>query len=286
MQIKAVALAVLLGLVAEAAQAQPRLISDVPYEGISPVEAVDIVRSTGLRPVARPQREGPYYIVHAVDSYGDTKRVVIDAEMGDVLRVRPVRGYVRSAPWYGRTPPEFGGGPRLWRREADRMGPPPGVVGRSWRAPPPRYGALDDDDDDLRPPRAVARPPMQGPPPVAPSASLPPPPDPVQRAPAGAVPVSPAPRTATAAPVAKPPLPRERPNREAARPAAANPRAAVTPEPPSAPRVVLPGGPPAKDEPKSETTASVPAAKPAAPEPAKTPAKAPEAAMPPVNPLE
>ena len=284
MQIKAVALAVLLGLAAEAAQAQPRLVSDVLYGGISPVEAVDIVRSTGLRPVARPQREGPYYIVEAVDSYGDTKRVVIDAEMGDVVRVRPVRGYVRSAPWYGRTPPEFGGGPRLWRREADRMGPPPGAVGRSWRAPPPRYGALDDDDDDLRPPRAGARPPMQGPPP---SASLPPPPDPIQRAPAAAA-VTPGARTATAAPVAKPPLPRERPNREAARPAAANPQAAVTTaEPPkSAPRVVLPGGPPAKDEAKGETTASVPAAKPPAAEPARTPAKAPEAAMPPVNPLE
>lgn len=286
MQIKAVALAVLLGLAAEAAQAQPRLVSDVLYGGISPAEAVDIVRSTGLRPVARPQREGPYYIVHAMDSYGDTKRVVIDAEMGDVLRVRPVRGYVRSAPWYGRTPPEFGGGPRLWRGEADRMGPPPGAVGRSWRAPPPRYGILDDDDDDLMPPRATARTPMQGPPS---SAGLPPPPDPIQRAPAGAPSVNPAPRTATAAPAAKPPVPRERPSREAARPAAANPQAAVTaPEPPkSAPRVVLPGGPPARDEPKAETTASVPAPKPAAAEPPKTPpVNPPAAAMPPVNPLE
>jgi hypothetical protein len=244
------ALAVGLALSAGAAQAQLRPVSDVPYDAVSPAEAMAIVRSTGLRPLSAPFREGPYYVVHAMDSYGDTKRVVLDAEMGDVVRIRPLRGYARTAPWYGRrpTPPEFGGGPRLWRDEANRMGPPPGVIGRPWREPPPRYGVLDDDDDDLRPPRGVARPQLQGPP-LPPTAGLPPPPDPVRPPPpAAGAPANPAPRTANVTPT-NPPLPRERP---------ATARSASTP------RVILPGGPAPKEQAAPETTASIPA-KPAAP---------------------
>jgi hypothetical protein len=187
---------------------------------------------------------------------------MVDAEVGDVIRVRPVEA--RRYGWYRRTPPGLGGGPRLWRDEADYIGPPPASIGRPLRPPPPRI--VVEDEDDLPPPRGGT----QGAVTERPSAGLPPPPDPIRRAPPSAVAPA-APRTAAITPTV-PPLPREKPVVQAPRQA-------------SAPRVVLPGGPEAKGdakaESKTEVTGSISAAT-----PSNAPALKPAPGMPPVNPLE
>lgn len=69
---------------------------------LSPYEILNSVRESGLGPTAmRPVRRGPYYVLHAIDASGVEMRVVADAQLGDILSVRPVRPwidyYVRSA---------------------------------------------------------------------------------------------------------------------------------------------------------------------------------------------
>jgi hypothetical protein len=69
---------------------------------LSPYEILNSVRESGLGPTAmQPIRRGPYYVLHAIDPSGVEMRVVADAQLGDILSVRPVRPwidyYVRAA---------------------------------------------------------------------------------------------------------------------------------------------------------------------------------------------
>jgi hypothetical protein len=52
-------------------------------------EIMSIVRSTGLAPLTRPMRRGPYYVLVAVDRVGRQMRVVVDAQLGDIVNLRP-----------------------------------------------------------------------------------------------------------------------------------------------------------------------------------------------------
>jgi hypothetical protein len=83
--IKVAVVTVLLGLGATEAVAQRGWYR--PFAEVPPYEVMRMVRARGLMPVSRPVLVGPNYIVQATDRYGDLKRVVIDAEFGDVLRV-------------------------------------------------------------------------------------------------------------------------------------------------------------------------------------------------------
>jgi hypothetical protein len=56
---------------------------------LPPYEIMSIVRSTGLAPLTRPMRRGRYYILVAVDRVGRQMRVVVDAQLGDVVNMRP-----------------------------------------------------------------------------------------------------------------------------------------------------------------------------------------------------
>jgi hypothetical protein len=56
---------------------------------LPPYEVMSIVRSTGLAPLARPMRRGPYYVLVAVDRVGRQMRVVVDARLGDIVNLRP-----------------------------------------------------------------------------------------------------------------------------------------------------------------------------------------------------
>jgi hypothetical protein len=68
-----------------AATAQP-VYSD---PALPPYEVMSIVRSTGLAPLTRPTRRGPYYVLVAVDRVGRQMRVVVDAQLGDIVNLRP-----------------------------------------------------------------------------------------------------------------------------------------------------------------------------------------------------
>jgi hypothetical protein len=58
--------------------------------GLPPQEVAAIVRSTGLEPLGRPMRQGPVYVSRALDPSGQEVRVIVNAQMGRVVRIVPV----------------------------------------------------------------------------------------------------------------------------------------------------------------------------------------------------
>src|SRR5262249_32306388 len=68
----------------------PRMYGPGPqvYDGaLPPHEIMRIVRSTGLAPLTRPARRGPYYVILAGNRSGGQMRVMIDAYGGGVVRI-------------------------------------------------------------------------------------------------------------------------------------------------------------------------------------------------------
>jgi hypothetical protein len=53
-------------------------------------EVIALVRSTGLEPLSRPVRQGPAYVLNAVNPAGREVRVVVDARLGHIVRVIPL----------------------------------------------------------------------------------------------------------------------------------------------------------------------------------------------------
>jgi len=85
---------------------------------LPPYEIMSIVRSTGLAPLTRPMRRGPYYVLVAVDRVGRQMRVVVDAQLGDIVNLRPAMAAGSYGPEMGRPvglpgvaapPPDAGG---------------------------------------------------------------------------------------------------------------------------------------------------------------------------------
>jgi len=61
-----------------------------PPAPIGPMPADDvaeIVQAMGLDPVGHPARSGPFYVQHALDGYGRTLRVTVDARRSQVIAV-------------------------------------------------------------------------------------------------------------------------------------------------------------------------------------------------------
>jgi hypothetical protein len=82
---------------AQTVYAGPDLDSVLP-----PFEIMSIVRSTGLAPLTRPMRRGPYYVLVAVDRVGRQMRVVVDAQLGDIVNLRPALAAGSYGPELGR----------------------------------------------------------------------------------------------------------------------------------------------------------------------------------------
>jgi hypothetical protein len=124
------------------------------YPGYSsplpPQEVMAIVRSTGLQPLGRPERQGPTYGVRALNRAGQEVRVIVDARMGRILKVIPL-AQEAAAPPYDRPPgaamPDpYGPNPRLGAVPPPPYGPgpyDPGAYGPGTEpeAPPPISGA-------------------------------------------------------------------------------------------------------------------------------------------------
>jgi hypothetical protein len=69
---------------------------------LPPYEIMSIVRSTGLAPLTRPMRRGQYYVLVAVDRVGRQMRVVVDAQLGDIVNLRPALAGGSYGPELGR----------------------------------------------------------------------------------------------------------------------------------------------------------------------------------------
>src|SRR5262245_55368375 len=107
-------------------------------------EVAAIVRSTGLEPLGRPLRQGPVYVSRALDPSGQEVRVIINAQMGRVVRIVPV-----TMPRYGvpvvrppgrivMAPDNYGPDPRGPGPEGmPPSGPPQGAAAAAPPAGPP-----------------------------------------------------------------------------------------------------------------------------------------------------
>ena len=165
-----------------ALRAQPVMQPYYPgFAGLPPYEILAIVRSAGLDPVSRPARQGPVYVLRALNPAGQEVRVVVDARMGRIVKV------VAVAPT---DPGAF----------APPASIPPGRAVPDSNGPASRSAALPsgiDDDTDFEPlhPGAPAILPK---PPARTAAKPPPPPLPRSRPKEAAV----AAPSASAAPIA------------------------------------------------------------------------------------
>jgi hypothetical protein len=192
---------------------------------LPPYEIMSIVRSTGLTPLTRPMRRGPYYVLVAIDRVGRQMRVVVDAQLGDIVNLRPALAAGSYGPEVGR-PVAMPGGAA-----------PPADIG----AAPPGYGPRAGGENALAP----------TPPRPIPGART------VNAAPAATPPPSRLAVTEPALPL-PPPLPRPRPK------LALNDAPAQSPIPASAP-TVAPAPAEGKAGAPSETLPAPPAAAPPAP---------------------
>jgi hypothetical protein len=89
---------------------------------LPPYEIMSIVRSTGLAPLTRPMRRGPYYVLVAVDRAGRQMRVVVDAQLGDIVNMRPATAAISFGPGASY-------GPESGRPYGSPGAVPPGPVG-------------------------------------------------------------------------------------------------------------------------------------------------------------
>ena len=165
-----------------ALRAQPVMQPYYPgFAGLPPYEILAIVRSAGLDPVSRPARQGPVYVLRALNPAGQEVRVVVDARMGRIVKV------VAVAPT---DPGAF----------APPASIPPGRAVPDSNAPTSRSAALPsgiDDDTDFEPLHPGA-PGILPKPPARTAAKPPPPPLPRSRPKEAAV----AAPSASAAPIA------------------------------------------------------------------------------------
>ena len=89
-----------------------------------PHEILTIVRSTGMEPVSRPIRQGPAYVLRALDPAGEEVRVIVDARRGRIVKVAPV-----MMPRYAVMPPPYGRPPRPIPMVPDGYGPNARIAG-------------------------------------------------------------------------------------------------------------------------------------------------------------
>ena len=115
---------------------------------LPPYEIVALVRSTGLEPLSRPMRQGPVYVLRALDPAGQELRVIADARLGRILKVVPVAGPRYVGPIM---PPPYG-------RPTGRM-VPDGPTARVAALPPGTEGAPVNGPAVGNTPAAQASPP-------------------------------------------------------------------------------------------------------------------------------
>jgi hypothetical protein len=127
------ATALAVGLTLSAATAQPLPPAHpAPAVVLPPHEIVAIVRSAGLEPLHRPLRQGPGYVLRAVNPVGQEVRVIVDGASGRIVRIIPL-----PPPRYAVVPPLYAGPPGRIAMVPDGYGPSSRLPGL-----PPDVGAI------------------------------------------------------------------------------------------------------------------------------------------------
>jgi hypothetical protein len=149
--------------------ASPQLADPV----LPPYEIMSIVRSTGLAPLTRPMRRGPYYVLVAVDRVGRQLRVVVDAQLGDIVNLRPALAAGPYGPEFGRPVAMPGGAMPPANTGGGAAGYGPRSAGENALAPTPPRSIPNVRPANATPPAAppssrvaVAEPALPPPPPL------------------------------------------------------------------------------------------------------------------------
>ena len=158
------------------------------YPGAGPAlpayEIITIVRSTGLEPLSRPLRQGPTYVLRALDPAGQEMRVIADARSGRLVKIVPVAGHYvgpMTPPPYGapvgRVPDGNGPSSRLAGlpdAPAAAPPPPPAQAGPPLPRPRPKLAASTPQPEPKETTGAITPPtppaPTPPPAPLAPAA--------------------------------------------------------------------------------------------------------------------
>ncbi len=117
-------------------------------------EVLTAVRAMRLNPTAEPVRQGPYYVLNAIDPRGVSVRVVADAQYGDILSVAPLPQQTATAV------PSYQRGPRIIQvPQAGERNDRASINNRG----DPGLSHDDDDEDEVAPPprRHIAPPPLR-----------------------------------------------------------------------------------------------------------------------------
>lgn len=276
-----IAIAASLALVSGAA-AQPGWYAAAPSAPLAPSYVKSVLRAAGLRPASEPVLYGDRYVVRAIDPNGGTRRVVVDAEFGDIIRISAAqrRESASRFPWAAPR--------RWWEGDVSAVRPPAPI--RGGRREGARTAAADPTQRS-HPPVPRARPMT---PPAAAAAQEPSAPAEAtadtQGSAAQPQPTRPEPKEAAASDTGKPDtaalqtgsvnptLP------DKAETAAPDKQSAETPQRTASPRVILPGGPAPKAERGPEPEAGDAETSPPSAQASET-ARGAEA-LPPVQPLE
>lgn len=131
---------------------------------VSPYAIHATLRAHGLRQVTQPVLSGPYLVVRAVDGYGQTVRVLMNARYGNIVQIAPLppapvyagRGYP-----YGPYPPRYSDARPGPKAEPTPAGPHAAYPGPdvpedpalSPLPPPPRTAAVTPPRTPLPRPR-------------------------------------------------------------------------------------------------------------------------------------
>lgn len=134
-------------------------------DALPPFEVMAIVRSAGMDPLHRPVWKGGYYVLRAVNPYGEEVRVIIDAREGRIVSIRPSGSQpldvARPGPRGAYPVPDYDDDGEFYDEGGRRLVPPqlsPPVISAPRTKPQTRQAAIDPSSLPLpRPKPAEAK---------------------------------------------------------------------------------------------------------------------------------
>lgn len=119
-------------------------------EALPPFEVTTIVRSAGMDPLHRPVWKGGYYVVRAINPYGEEVRVIIHGRNGRIVSIRPVDSQdidvARPGPSGAYPVPDYDDDGEFYDEGGRRLVPPrlsPPVISAPRTKPQTRQAAID-----------------------------------------------------------------------------------------------------------------------------------------------
>lgn len=137
-------------------------------EALPPFEVTTIVRSAGMDPLHRPVWKGGYYVVRAINPYGEEVRVIIHGRNGRIVSIQPVDSQdidiARPGPRGAYPVPDYDDDGEFYDEGGRRLVPPrlsPPVISAPRTKPQTRQAAIDPATLPLPRPKPVEAQPAQ-----------------------------------------------------------------------------------------------------------------------------